>query len=575
MQGIGVAISPTGLDSLFTNLIGPQIVSLLSSGLTVPDYTMPPPTPSWTEHGPSGQTESYGDYALNLTDGAFRTFNPTYSGYTQSGDQFVVTLSAPNTVITYTWAETYQRSYFPPPTTTNESFTTSPSDPYVQSFSEFDISVTLALTATGSTYAISYVTSNVTPTYESVSIPSGSILNQDTSGGCMGFGGTVSAATVSQLEAIDFGPNVATAVESICDTIPETGTLTASGTQIVFDFSPSSSGFTFPGAGGIQGGVTGDVTVGGSSYSSTSAPPAGVPIPGIPTGSPAPDITYTAQDYEFDALLWGFSAAGLLDLTLVGNDIADPNALNTRSYASTWPQLYDAYPNQFMTALLTPVSPPTASFQTIYEVTAANLPQIQQALGSAWSTVGSAVEALEGYVYATQDGFETALANSDPPLTDYEAEIETYAQIPGVLVDVDVTCSLDVQNPAPQSNPVLVFDVSGTWAMTSVGLGASASSTAQSITFGFAEPMDVVATATFVSSVVPGATEDTFGFIWAALEEQWQLAMAAAGQQGVPMPRIPGFDFLAENATVTIVPALPGTDGYISVTADAAYVPPS
>ncbi len=120
----------------------------------------------------------------------------------------------------------------------------------------------------------------------------------------------------------------------------------------------------------------------------------------------------------------------------------------------------------------------------------------------------------------------------------------------------------------------MTFSSTGQWAMTSIGLGASSTSSAQSIVFGFAAPEDATSSQSlvWVASNLPGVNPTSFPYIWGALQKEWQAAMVPIGTAGIPLPRIPGFDFLATDATVEIVPGQGSTDGYLSVLADITYV---
>ena len=72
-------------------------------------------------------------------------------------------------------------------------------------------------------------------------------------------------------------------------------------------------------------------------------PPADLALPPIPNGNPPPHVAYYIQDYEIDALFWGFFAAGVLQTTLEPGALKDPQALQTNTYKQTsfnnlWPE---------------------------------------------------------------------------------------------------------------------------------------------------------------------------------------------------------------------------------------------
>ncbi len=582
MQCMGFAISPDGLLSLFTESIGPQIAEQLAAGLVPPPYTMPPPTPSWSYTIPPPQGEGTADivtiedYALNLTDGAFTTFAPAFDSYIQDQNAFTLTLLAPGTVVGYAWDETFNQETQAGWKTTNDPKAWS--GPYSQTFASFEIQVQLELqyVSTSNEFTIGYAGCTTDPGASSASIPSGSVLSSAPQASLCDFGGTVQSQVDTALESIDFGTNVSGLLASYLYTIPTTGDIGA----MSFHFTPSAGtsadqgSFQFPSGGGVTGGVTGDVEVNSSWYSDVVAPPAGVPIPAIPTQQ----VAYNVQDYEFNALFWGFTEADLLDVTLDATEIGP--ALETKTYYATWPQLYMIWPSDPMTAALAPIDAATVTFQIVYQLNTANLAQIQAALGpTVWAQVGTALtEGVTG-TYITQQGFEWQLTNADAQLGDYEGVIEQYAAIPGVVVSQDLNVALSVvsTNPTPgqdgaPANPILTFDVAGQWVMLDVGLAASSTAGVQSIVFALQTPSDydVLPVTTFVQSTIPGTTSSSFENLWPALETQWQNTMTTAGEAGVALPRFPGFDFDMNASVVTIV-VPPDADGYVSVLADVTF----
>jgi hypothetical protein len=79
--------------------------------------------------------------------------------------------------------------------------------------------------------------------------------------------------------------------------------------------------------------------------------------------------------------------------------------------------------------------------------------------------------------------------------------------------------------------------------------------------------MSDLTTATFISSTLSGVDGGDFGFIWnLILQSVFANELAAMGQLGIPLPRIKGFDFLFDHATVTL------HQGYASVLTDVQHV---
>jgi hypothetical protein len=567
MQGIGVAVTPAGLQYLLTQLLGEEIAQALASKLTVPPYSMT--VPDWTVD--SLDQEFYNNYSLALTNGAFNNFAPVFSSYTQDQATFVLTVTAPNTEVSYTWTEKYDYQICYTSTGTcdpDEPGPQSGSWPYNLSFANFVVAATFALAYQGGAYSFTYQSSQADPGTESAHIPGRSALNNQQSTDC-GFSSRVSQATETQIESINFGAHVQSVVSSILATIPGTGSLG----DVVFQFAPSDAGFTYPDGGGLVVGVTGDVSSNGTMYSSVRPAPAGVPLPALPQGSPQPHVAYNVQDYEFDALFWGFFNAGALTVTLTSGDIPDSYALTTNGYAGTSLNvLATQYPGELMSAGLSALGGPTVSFQTVYQLTAANLAAIETALGSTvWTAVGASLGRLANLVYITQDGFEAALKAANPELPAYQATIEQYAGAPGAVIDQSLQCVLNVLT-SPVT-PVLTFDVTQQFVMENVTLGESSSATpAQTILFGVGAPLDSSPVATFVSSSLPGInSQSAFEFVWFSLLNNWMTTLGAVGKQGVPLPRLPGFNFVFEEAEVAIVAGTPSVDGYASVVANVAY----
>ena len=226
-----------------------------------------------------------------------------------------------------------------------------------------------------------------------------------------------------------------------------------------------------------------------------------------------------------------------------------------------------------MSAGLSARAAPAVLFQDVYQLTAANLPQIQAALGpTVWGEVGEELTGLSGMAFSSQTAFEQELGLVDSRLPTYAATIEQYAAQAGVVVTHTTRCVLNVLKDG-QSLPVITFDVAQTFVMEGLGLGQSSEGTAQSVTFAFAQPMDSLPKASFVSSTIPGVDGGDFGDVWNALRPNWQGVFAQIGKAGMPLPRIPGFEFLFDQAEAAVKPPVSGADGYLSILADVTYAP--
>ena len=274
-------------------------------------------------------------------------------------------------------------------------------------------------------------------------------------------------------------------------------------------------------------------------------------------------------------MFWGFHEAGALTATLQSGDITDGQALETQTYAGgSLKILALKYPGKFMSAGLSAREAPTVSFQTVYAFTAQNLQAIQQALGTAaWAKFGAVIEQLQNQRFSSQTGLETELSLLDTNLSTYATVIEQHTATNGIVVNHTTRCVLNVLQQET-AIPVITFDVAQTFLMEGLQLGQSSSGAAQSVNFTFIQPMDKDPVPNFVSSTLPGVNSGDFSDVWNALRPNWQEVFAAVGAAGLPLPRIPGFDFLFDkNALPEVVLPGPGGDGYLSVTANVTYVP--
>lgn len=309
------------------------------------------------------------------------SFTPQFTNYVQStvySNQFSIVMTALNAQIAYTWTESYTSDlnagkYTPPPTHSGPN-----AYGFTISLPHFTVTATFALAVGGGGYRLTYVGSSADPGNQQPNIPSGSVVNQQSSYDC-GFKTRISDATAQQLESIDYGSLVGSALSPIFASIADSGKLG----PVTFDFlAPGDAGLVFPSGGGMQIGASGTVSANGSPFPGT--PPADLPLPPIPAGNPASHACYFIQDYEIDALCWGFYTAGILHTTLASGDLSDPQALRTETYrGSSLNILAMTYPNHLMTAGLTARAAPTVAFTTFYQITAESMAKVQATLGTA------------------------------------------------------------------------------------------------------------------------------------------------------------------------------------------------
>jgi hypothetical protein len=574
MQPFSIAISQPGIQYLLQTLLGAQIAGALQDNLTTPDTSFQSPDFVYWVYNNIYETD-YSNINVQLTGGTFKKFAPVFTSYVQGPDDnslFTITMNAANVEVDYTWTETF--------TSTRVDYTKAGkvperpqsgggSYPYSVVITNISITAVFRLAVGDGGYQLTYVSSTADPGNAQPNIPGNSILSLPQSGSCP-FTTHVANLTTQQLANIDYGSCVARALKPIFASIADSGKLG----PVEFDFlTPGDSGLVFPPGGGIQIGAAGGVTVNGVPYAAPAPPP--LALPPVPTGSPPPDVAFFIQDYEVNALFWGFQAAGVLKTTLAAGNLKDPQALETNTYSGgSLNNLALKYPGLLMTADLAAREAPTVAFQTVYEFNAKNMQNIQEALGAtSWGQFGNEIEGMNGMAFSSQSGLENELSLIDSALLTYAPTIEKCTGLSGVVVTHTTRCVLSVCPDKENPIPVITFDVAQTFLMDGLQLGQSSSGTGtvQSVIFTFKQPMDAFPKASFVSSTIPGVDGGDFGDVWNALRPNWQDVFGQVGTAGMPLPHIPGFDFLFSQATVAVVPAQTGADGYLSVTASMTY----
>jgi hypothetical protein len=597
MQGIAVAITPNAISTVIGQLLGSQIATGLQQNMTEPPNDTINDIAPWTETG-QATSETWSNYVLNLTNGEFTSFAPVYQSCAQQAPdppasdtgQFEVTVDAPNCSVTYDWVESYTQTVFPAPPFENGSKNVGPNKPpysYEQSFTSFNVSVTYALaySAKDGNYAFTYLACSTSPEGEQATIPSQSVLNDQVSGEC--FSSNVSSATENQLENLNYSGTVTGIVNDIMATIPASGEL--EGGAVTFDFGPSSStALQFPDNNGVTAGVLGDVSAGGTSYSTVVTPPSDVPVPQLPSGGDAPwwDVAYNIQDYQLNALFWGYYQAGMLDTTLTeadfNNGVGGPsNPLYTSYYANAGPLkvIYTTYPDQPMQALLTATGPPTVTFQGVYALTPTNVATIsmqlsdQGVLTPAMSTALTAMGSY-GFVYIGLDAFNDFVTTQCAALQPYLASIvDPNAETSGIVLSVEVECALSIPDVSGAPT-ILVWEAAENFILQDVTLGPL-DGTVQSLSSTLVGSTDQTLTLTPISTTLGTGVSGSLGAVWAFLETPWQEVLQYVATQGVPVPCLEGLEVTPpappssgpplSPVPVTINLPTSDTDGYVAV----------
>jgi len=210
-----------------------------------------------------------------------------------------------------------------------------------------------------------------------------------------------------------------------------------------------------------------------------------------------------------------------------------------------------------MRATVGPRQPPVAAFQQVYELTTSVMAVLRTQLPT---DVYQKVQGLNGNIYLDAASFEADLAPVGIAPAD-QAVIEKAASAMGMTVMQTLEFTLTILNGASQP-PEIVFDVARTDVLQDLSLGASGG--AQTLQYAFQR---VLSRATFVSSTVPGFNGAGFGdLIWPiAGEGRYDDTLQKLGQTGVPLPIMKGFQFVFDEAVLSI------QQGYVSILAKVAF----
>jgi hypothetical protein len=263
------------------------------------------------------------------------------------------------------------------------------------------------------------------------------------------------------------------------------------------------------------------------------------------------------SNYEVDALNWCYYKAGKLNLTVQPQDLPDPSALNVSTYTTFEPALlpYSAF---VMFAYVSPNAAPITSFQVVYVYTAEAMALLKQQLPA---NIYQLILELPSSAYLSQSDLETFLTKATVP-AEYFAAIEDAGKTTAMVVKQDMSFTLRIQNGQPQQ-PEIKFSVQRADVLTNLQLGLSHNNT-QSLQFAFANASNE---ATFISSSIPNFDGTMFGkVVWpVTAEPQYALALQGLGKTGVPLPIMQGFQFVFDQAQLSL------QEGYVSILANVEF----
>jgi hypothetical protein len=551
MQALTVAIGPAGIDYFAQRLVAVDLVQTLAqlkppnNDITVPDFSVVG----------FGYSSRFSRIKIQLRNGSLVGYTPRYGSISQiAGGKFPMKLSAQNFSVNYDWHENYHEYTCYTGTRFPSCHSRDPQGNYKYSpaigLLTTDVTLGFVFNPTTRTYDIKSEgatgkSSNVTP-----NIPAGSVV-QNEDQGC--FTSKVSDATAQAVSTIDFGGAISQLIPPLLRSIPASGKLTP---DIHYEFALGDSGLTFPDDNkGIKIGVTGRVRYRDEEY--PGQPPPALPVPPPPLDQNHMNVY--VSDYEINALQWAYFRAGLLTTLVTPSQLPDPDVLKVKTYVLAI-QALKPYQAFSMNALVEPLKAPVAAFAEVYQFTEDAMKSLHQQLPS---DVYQQILGMEGDGYSSWDDVVTALEIAEVP-TQYYDTIKNATKGMGMVVTQDLKFTLTIQNGAPQQ-PNIIFSVARTDILDNLGLGITGN--AQTMKFGFRR---VKALATFISSTVPGLTREVgqyFGLlIWPVSgEPRYTATLSAMGQTGVPIPIMSGFQFLFQEATLSI------QKGFVSILAKVAY----
>jgi LBP / BPI / CETP family, C-terminal domain len=554
LQGITVAIAPSGIQYFALQVLLPPVEQKLASFTP----TMPPMPfdPISMSFGPFAGGVTYSNILVTMSSGKLAGFDMNFGGLTQDDngkfDLVLNTAGKPFTV-SFNWNEQYYKCLWDlsPTRCGGDSGNHNDNFPYSILFGDLEVTIVSQFEYKNDSWQVSIVSVTPVPGTVTPNIPGNSVLNNQVQGSC---GTTISDATTQAVDTLDFGGAMTSVLSNVFATIPATGQIMQ---DISFQFEEGPSGLTFPGNAGILAGVNAIALYKGTPYAGENPPT--LPMPTIPADK---HLAYNVSDYTFNSLMWAFYQAGSLTRHVVPGDLPDPAVLNTNNYQGTPLQaLYDAYPGLEMTAQIVANAAPTVAFEQIYDLNDAGYAGLQ---GKLPTDVYTKLVSVKNQSFLAESDFDTALANAigTDSANLYKTIIDAAALI---TAGVAIHNNHVVLNVVKNGNeiPVITFDVVQTDILQNFRLGISGA--AQTLMFAF-QIVQGLTTTTFISSTISGINGGDFSFIWNfVLQSEYAKEVAAIGNHGVALPRIPNFDFLMSEAVITLNP------GYASVVTDVQH----
>ena len=555
MQAMTLSIGQAGIDFFARTLVANELLQALqglkpaNSSLSVPNFE------TWG----AGYNCSYSNIKIDLTDGSLSGFSPLYRGVQQlntgnpPGSQFSLDIAAGNFTANYVWAESYHENCSYPqqggrPIRKNED----ESGKYNYKPGIGNLAVTV-LTAfqyqpSDNTWTITTVRTSAVASNVSANIPAQSIVQKEDAS-C--FSSHVSDATAQSISSIDFATPINAIIPPLLGSIPASGDL---GNGIVFEWELGDAGLTFPNANGISVGITGRVSYRGTYHQGT--PPTSLPVPPVPASGETHYLQTYVSDYEVNALQWAYYQAGLLDTTATPDTIPDPNALKVKTYVAFIKQL-EPYKAYSMRADIKPQAAPVSAFQAVWQFTRGNVDNLKSQLPiDVWNIINNY---MISNAYITKQALEADLQAYHIGQA-YYATIEKGTSTMGMVDTQNIQMLLTVLT-GYDPQPTITFNVARTDILTNLRLGVAGD--AQTLQFAF---LEVESAAKFVSSTIPNFPGDQMAVIWSTVGEfNYSAVVADMGKTGVPLPIMRGFQFLFNQADLSI------QSGFVSIKSQVQY----
>jgi hypothetical protein len=267
--------------------------------------------------------------------------------------------------------------------------------------------------------------------------------------------------------------------------------------------------------------------------------------------------------------MWAFFSSGALSSTIGSGDLdADhSDVLTTGEYkGSALEIIWKTYPDKEMSAACTAKHEPTVTFEPVYQLTEDNLDKIKPPVTTD-QVFAKLKKNAQNRICPDEASFFKLLTDvlGAADAAKYKVAIERAAsRTLKCVVHKSTRVVLNVLDGG-KTIPVITFDVDETDVLEDMQLGVAKSGLTQTLKYAFVN-LSHLTTTTFVSSPFPKVDSDHFAYIWKhALHDAYKGVYEGVGKHGIALPRIEGFDFIAEHAAIAL------EQGYVSVLADVRH----